>query len=88
MRLDLFLKVSRLIARRTVAQELCDAGAVTVNDAAAKNARIVKAGDVIAFAYRGRRIAVRVLFVPAGKGERPPATGFYEALSDERISEP
>ena len=47
MRLDKFLKVSRLIKRRTVANEACDAGRVLVNGATAKASTKVKAGDVI-----------------------------------------
>ncbi len=47
MRLDKYLKVSRLIKRRTVANEACDAGRVTVNGKAAKAGTVVKVGDVI-----------------------------------------
>ena len=47
MRLDKFLKVSRLIKRRTVANEACDAGRVLVNDKVAKASVNVKAGDII-----------------------------------------
>ena len=47
MRLDKFLKVSRLIKRRTVANEACDAGRVTVNDKPAKASAQVKSGDII-----------------------------------------
>ena len=49
MRLDKFLKVSRLIKRRTVANEACDAGRVLVNDKPAKASAQVKAGDIIGF---------------------------------------
>ena len=45
MRLDLFLKVSRLVPRRSLAQEFCDAGVVSVNGASAKSSKEVKAGD-------------------------------------------
>ena len=54
MRLDKFLKVSRLIKRRTVANEACDAGRVLVNDKTAKASLNVKEGDVISFRSRGR----------------------------------
>ncbi len=50
MRLDKYLKVSRLIKRRTVANEACDAGRVTVNDRVAKASLDVKVGDVIQIA--------------------------------------
>lgn len=67
MRLDLFLKVSRLILRRTIAQEICDAGAVRVNGVPAKSSKEIKAGDEIAIRFRGRIINAKVLMVPANK---------------------
>ena len=63
MRLDKYLKVSRLIKRRTVANEACDAGRVTVNDKPAKASYDVKEGDVIRIAFGTREVAVRVLDV-------------------------
>ena len=63
MRLDKYLKVSRLIKRRTVANEACDAGRVTVNDNPAKASYDVKEGDVIRIAFGTREVAVRVLSV-------------------------
>ncbi len=63
MRLDKYLKVSRLIKRRTVANEACDAGRVTVNDKPAKASYDVKEGDVIRIAFGTREVAVRVLSV-------------------------
>jgi ribosomal 50S subunit-recycling heat shock protein len=87
MRLDLFLKQSRLIPRRTVAQEACDAGGVTVNGATGKPGRAVSEGDVIAIRHRGRRTTVRVLRVP----ERPPskaeAPTLYDVVSVEAYEE-
>ncbi len=47
MRLDLFLKTSRLIARRSLAQQFCDAGLIKINNLTAKSSRDVKAGDEI-----------------------------------------
>ncbi len=63
MRLDKFLKVSRLIKRRTVANEACDAGRVMVNGKAAKASVSVKAGDVIEIAFGTRNVKVEVLDV-------------------------
>lgn len=63
MRLDKFLKVSRLIKRRTVANEACDAGRVTVNGKAAKASVSVKTGDVIEIAFGTRTVKVEVLDV-------------------------
>ena len=61
MRLDKFLKVSRLIKRRTVANEACDAGRVMVNDKVAKASVDVKIGDVIEIAFGQKAVKVRVL---------------------------
>ena len=63
MRLDKFLKVSRLIKRRTVANEACDAGRVLVNDKAAKASYDVKNGDVIEIQFGTRSVKVEVLDV-------------------------
>ncbi len=60
MRLDKFLKVSRLIKRRTVANEACDAGRVSVNDKVAKASQDVKSGDVIEIHFGERVVKVRV----------------------------
>ena len=63
MRLDKFLKVSRLIIRRTVANEACDAGRVMVNGKTAKASVSVKAGDVIEIAFGNKNVKVEVLDV-------------------------
>ena len=63
MRLDKFLKVSRLIKRRTVANEACDAGRVLVNDKTAKASLNVKVGDVIEIQFGTRAVKVEVLDV-------------------------
>ena len=61
MRLDKFLKVSRLITRRTVANEACDAGRVLVNDKPAKASVKVKPGDIIEIQFGTRTVKVEVL---------------------------
>ncbi|MEI3139630.1 MAG: RNA-binding S4 domain-containing protein [Lachnospiraceae bacterium] len=63
MRLDKFLKVSRLIKRRTVANEACDAGRVLVNDKVAKASVNVKAGDIIEIQFGTRSVKAEVLNV-------------------------
>ena len=63
MRLDNFLKVSRLIKRRTVANEACDAGRVLVNDRPAKASAQVKAGDVLEIQFGSKSVSVEVLNV-------------------------
>ena len=61
MRLDKFLKVSRLIERRTVANEACDAGRVSVNGTVAKASVKVKPGDIIEIQFGTRTVKVEVL---------------------------
>lgn len=63
MRLDKYLKVSRLIKRRTVANEACDAGRVTVNGRPAKASADVKAGDVLEIGFGTKAVKVEVLSV-------------------------
>ncbi len=61
MRLDKYLKVSRLIKRRTVANEACDAGRVLINDKVAKASTEVKVGDVIEIGFGTKNVRVEVL---------------------------
>lgn len=61
MRLDKYLKVSRLIKRRTVANEACDAGRVTVNDRPVKASYDVKVGDVIEIRFGEKTVRVAVM---------------------------
>ena len=63
MRLDKFLKVSRLIKRRTVANEACDAGRVLVNGKTAKASLNVKEGDIIEIQFGTKAVKVEVLDV-------------------------
>lgn len=61
MRLDKYLKVSRLIKRRTVANEACDAGRVSINGKPAKASTQVKAGDVIEIVFGNKNVKAEVL---------------------------
>ena len=63
MRLDYYLKVARLIKRRTVANEACDNGLVTVNDKPARASYDVRVGDVISLRFGQRTLTVEVLSV-------------------------
>ena len=83
MRLDLFLKASRLVPRRAVAQALCDAGQVSVGGAQAKSSRAVRVGDEIELRRRQKILLIRVLALPATRQvARSEASGLYEILSD------
>ncbi|MBX6395656.1 MAG: RNA-binding S4 domain-containing protein [Alicyclobacillaceae bacterium] len=61
MRLDKFLKVSRLVKRRTVAKELCDQGRVQINGRPGKAGSEVEVGDILTIIYGGKTVKVRVL---------------------------
>ena len=63
MRLDKYLKVSRIIKRRTVANEACSMGRVTVNDKVAKPATDVKVGDIISVRMGAKRLTAEILLV-------------------------
>ena len=80
MRLDKYLKVSRLIKRRTVAGEACDGGRVAVNGKAAKPAYDVKLGDVIEISFGAKKVTVKVLEVREHV-RKDEAEAMYEVLS-------
>ena len=79
MRLDKYLKVSRLIKRRTVANEVADAGRILINGKVAKASQAVKAGDLIEVTFGNRPIKVRVLAVEEPKG-KDVARELFEVL--------
>lgn len=79
MRLDKYLKVSRLIKRRTVANEACNGGRITVNGKTAKASYDVKVGDEIAIAFGQRTVRVQVLAVEETV-KKDAATALYKEL--------
>ena len=80
MRLDKYLKVSRIIKRRTVANEACDAGRVLVNDKVAKASAEVKVGDVIEIGFGTKSVRVRVLDIQ-DTTKKEAAKELFEYLS-------
>lgn len=88
MRLDLFLKASRLIVRRSLAQEFCDAGLIKINGLKAKSSREVKPGDEIEIKRYNRLTRVKVREVPDRKQvSKQDAVNLYEILSEETVAE-
>jgi len=84
MRLDLFLKLSRLCPRRSMAQDLCAAGLVLLNRQRAKSAHTVKAGDMISMRRADLEIVVRVLQVPETRSvSREAARQMIEIVSEK-----
>ena len=88
MRLDLFLKASRLSGRRTLAQKLCDAARVSINGNAAKSSHAVKVNDEICIRRHNTLTTVRVLSDPtARQTSRTEANCLYEVVSEESFNE-
>ena len=79
MRLDKYLKVSRLIKRRTVADEACDAGRVLLNDKVARASADVKIGDVIEIQFGTRNVKVEVLSIQDSE-KKEAAAEMYKYL--------
>ena len=79
MRLDKYLKVSRLIKRRTVANEACDAGRVMINDKVAKAGSNVKVGDVITITFGDKETRVEVVSI-AETVKKEEASDMYKYL--------
>jgi ribosomal 50S subunit-recycling heat shock protein len=84
MRLDKWLKVSRLIKRRTVAQMACDHGRVFVNDRIAKSAVELKPGDQVHLELGSKAITVRVVEVPQGNVSIQQAGTLYDIIEEIR----
>ena len=80
MRLDKFLKVSRLIKRRTVANDICDSARVFVNNNPAKPAKQLKIGDVISIEYKNATKQYKVLQIPTGNVPINMASELYEEI--------
>ena len=81
MRLDKYLKVSRLIKRRTVENEACDASRVSVNGRDAKASYDVKVGDIITVTFGSRKVSIRVLDIRETT-KKTESVGMYEIVSE------
>lgn len=79
MRLDKYLKISRLIKRRTVANDACDAGRVMVNDKVVKASYDVKLGDVIEISFGNKSVKVKVTMI-ADSTKKEDAKEMFEYL--------
>jgi len=88
MRLDKFLKVSRLVKRRTVAAELCQGNHVKLNGNSAKPAAEVKIGDKLQIRFGNRVIAAEILKVPEKAVSAQEADTLYQLLSEQTLESP
>jgi ribosomal 50S subunit-recycling heat shock protein len=84
MRLDLFLKWSRIILRRTLAKEMCDAGRVSLNGNEARAGREVRVGDTVEVRLPRRRLKFRVRSIPAHAPGKEGGREMLELLEDRR----
>ena len=86
MRLDLFLKRSRMIPRRILAQETCDHGEICVNGRIAKGSRLVRVGDLIQWRQPGKVRSLKVSRIPSANPGKKEASSLYEVVSTEFLS--
>ena len=86
MRLDKYLKVSRLIKRRTIAKEVCDAGRIQINGRKAKAVSDVVVGDILQIAYGGKTTEVEVTLV-AETMKASDAADMYRILKETKNSQ-
>jgi len=87
MRLDRYLKLSRLIKQRSVAKWACDAGRVSILGRKAKAGTKIKVGDELTISLRDRTLRVKVLEVPSGNVSRERSRTLYELLEDTNATD-
>ncbi len=80
MRLDKYLKISRIIKRRTVANDACDAGHVTVNGKVARASYDVKINDIVEITFGEKTVKIRVIGIPEHV-QKADASTIYEIIS-------
>ncbi len=82
MRLDKFLKVSRIIKRRTLAKQIADQGRILINDKVAKSSSTVSVGDVLTIKFGNKTSKIKVLELKETT-KKNEAAGMYELVSEE-----
>lgn len=82
MRLDKYLKVARIIKRRSVANEACSGDRVTINGKEAKPSKEIKVGDIVSVRFGDRRYAFRVLAVPGGNVSKNASAELFEMIGE------
>ena len=84
MRIDKYLKVSRLIKRRTVAKEVAEHERIEINNKIAKPSSEVKVGDLVTITYGNKRVTIRVTQI-SESSKKTDAENMYEIVSEERL---
>ncbi|MCY3772832.1 MAG: S4 domain-containing protein [Gemmatimonadetes bacterium] len=87
MRIDLFLKRSRIIKQRDAAKKACDQGLVSISGRPAKPGHQVAAKDIVVVEWPHRRLEFEVSDIPAGNVSKDRAQSLYVVLSDERLGD-
>ena len=85
MRLDQFLKVSRIIKRRTVAKAVCDDDRIDVNGHPAKAGKEVQEGDVLRLNLNSKILTCQIMSIPKGNVSISEAPSLYKILSEEKV---
>ena len=85
MRLDKYLKVSRLIKRRTIAKEIADAGRITLNNIVAKSSSNVTINDILIIHYGNKKLTIKVTKI-IDSTKKDDAKDMYEILNEEYMS--
>lgn len=88
MRLDKYLKVSRLVKRRTVAAELCQGSHVRINDKVAKPSAEVKVGDRLQIRFGNRLVSAMILRVPEKAVPAQEADTLYQIIEEQALESP
>ncbi len=86
MRLDQFLKLSRIIKQRSAAKWACDAGRVEILGRKAKSGSVVEVGDEISVSLRDRYLRIRVRELPAGNVSKERARALYDVIEERDVS--
>jgi ribosomal 50S subunit-recycling heat shock protein len=87
MRLDKWLKISRVIKRRPVANDICDQGRVSLNGRPAKAAADIKVGDQMEIRFGQRLLSLEVLQVPTGNVSTKMAPDLYRVIAETRLKD-
>jgi len=86
MRLDIFLKESRLIKRRPKAKEFCEAGRISVNDIRAKSGKEVSVGDTLLIKYPSKHLTVQIVALPRRGMPPTQASECYRITEERKLS--
>lgn len=85
MRLDLFLKKTRIIKSRAKSRAICKKGHVSLNNSIAKPGKYIKPEDIVKIDFGRRILEIKIVAIPEGNVSKQKAPSFYEVISNEKI---